>query len=117
MVWHRDLICIMTLNIMAMLRVLDIITEDQLDPNQKLLLHPGSIEPIHQRIYQSGLGSFQRISILALFKKDDLVDVVDNYGRVELKVVGQLKTGQYFYGTDTVRIISGGSGLRKGHYD
>jgi CD109 antigen len=99
-------------NISALLRMSDGVTQDQIDPNQTLLLHPGSIESIHQRINQYGSGSSQHTSILALFKKDDLFDVVDNYGRVELKVVGQLKTGQYFYGKDTVRIISGRNGLR-----
>ena len=104
-------------NILALLRMSDGVTQDQIDPNQLLLLHPGSIESIHQSINQYGSGSSQHTSILALFKKDDLLDVVDNYGRVELKVVGQLKTGQYFYGTDTVNIISGRNGLRKGHHD
>ena len=104
-------------NISAMLRTSDGVTQDQIDPNQTLLLHPGSIEPIHQRINLSGSGSSQRASILALFKKDELMDVVDNDGRVELKVVGRLKTGQYFYGTDTVRIINRRNGYRKGVYD
>ena len=104
-------------NILALLRLSDGVNQDQIDPNQTLLLHPGSIESIHQKIKQSGSGSSQRTSILALFKKDELMDVVDNDGRVELKVVGRLKTGQCFYGTDTVRIISRRNGLRKGVYD
>jgi len=99
-------------NILALLRLSDVVTLDQIDPNQTILLHPGDIEPIHQRINQSGSGSSQRTSILALFKKDELMDVVDDDGRVELKVVGLLKTGQYFYGADTVRIISRSKGVR-----
>ena len=101
----------------ALLRLPEGVTQDQIDPNQTLLLHPGSIESIHQRINQSGSGSYQRTSIHALFKKDELMDAVDHDGRVELKVVGRLKTGQYFYGTDTVRIISARNGHRKGVYD
>ena len=33
------------------------------------------------------------------------MDAVGDNGRVELQVVGNLGTGQYFYGTDTARII------------
>ncbi|KPK19624.1 MAG: hypothetical protein AMJ70_08940 [Dehalococcoidia bacterium SG8_51_3] len=98
-------------NILALLQLSDVVTLDQIDPNQTLLIHPGDIEPIHQRINQSGSGSSQRTSILALFKKDELMNTVDNYDRVELKVFGRLKTGQYFYGIDTIRIIS----VRNGH--
>jgi CD109 antigen len=104
-------------SILARLRMSDGFPQDQIDPNQTLLLQPGSIESIHQRISQFGSDSSQSTNILALFKKDELMDVVDDDGRVELKVVGRLKTGQYFYGTDTVRIISRRNGLRKGVYD
>jgi hypothetical protein len=104
-------------NFSALLLISDGVTKDQIDPNQTLLLHPGSVESLHQKIVKFGSGNSQHISILALFKKDKLMDAIHNDGRVELKVVGQFKTGQFFYGTDTVRIISGRSGHRKGVYD
>ncbi|MDH4240073.1 MAG: hypothetical protein OEW48_10960, partial [Phycisphaerae bacterium] len=101
----------------ALLRLPEGITQDQIDPNQTLLLHPLNIEPEHQHIIQSGLSGNQHTSIFAFFNKADLIHAVTDDGRLELNLVGQLKTGQYFYGTDTVRIISGGSGLSKGHND
>jgi CD109 antigen len=104
-------------NIFTLLHLPDGITQDQVDPNQTLLIHPGDIEAIHQRINQSGSGSSQRTSIVALFNKDELIDTLDSYGRVELKVVGRLKTGQYFYGTDTVRIIKARNGHGKHAFD
>ena len=104
-------------NILALLRMSDGVTQDQIDPNQTLLLHPLNIEPEHQHIIQSGLSGNQRMSIFAFFNKADLTHAVPDDGRLELNLVGQLKTGQFFYGTDTVRIISGGSGLRKGLHD
>jgi hypothetical protein len=101
-------------NIFTLLHLPEGVTQDQIDQNQTLLLHPGDIEPIHQRINQPGPGSSQRTSIVALFKKDELMNTLDNEGRVELKVAGRLKTGQYFYGKDTVRITSVPNGHRKG---
>jgi hypothetical protein len=103
--------------ISALLHLPEGITKDQIVAEQPLLLYPLNIEPDHQQIIQSGLSGNQRTSILAFFNKDDLIHAVPDDGRLELNLVGQLKTGQYFYGTDTVKIISGGSGLRKGHHD
>jgi len=104
-------------NIIALLRIPEGLTPDQIDANQSLFLQPGSIESIHQKIIEFGSGSFKRTSILALFEKDEFMDSVRDDCRVELQVVGQLKTGQYFYGTDTVRVISGRSNHSKGVYD
>ncbi|MBA7693385.1 hypothetical protein ES703_101966 [subsurface metagenome] len=104
------------------------VTTDQIDSDPHcflrskiwgLLLYPGAIEPIRQRVIESRR---QGASIFALFDKAELMDIVNDNGSVELQVVGQLKTGQYFYGTDTVRIIgprndNNGNGRpgRRGH--
>ena len=92
--------------IMAWLRLPKGVTKDQIDSNTPLLLYPGEIEPTRQYIFQRGHRGPKRVSIIAYFDKSDLMDAVSNNGRAELKIVGQLKTGQYFYGTDTVRIIN-----------
>ena len=42
--------------------------------------------------------------ISADFDKDALMTAVPQNGDKELKVAGKLKSGQYFYGSDTVRI-------------
>jgi len=48
----------------------------------------------------------KRTGILAVFDKSELMDAVGDGGRVELQVVGALKTGQHFNGKDTVWIIA-----------
>ncbi len=89
--------------ILAMLRLPEGVTRDQVDSDQPLLLYPGGIEAMSQRIIESRR---QEASIFAFFDKAELMDAVSDNGSVELRVGGQLKTGQYFCGTDTVRIIS-----------
>jgi hypothetical protein len=47
----------------------------------------------------------QRVSIFGFFNKAELMDAIDDNGRVELQILGQLRQpGQYFYATDTIRI-------------
>ncbi|HUS71627.1 MAG TPA: alpha-2-macroglobulin family protein [Sedimentisphaerales bacterium] len=101
-------------NITTMLQLPEGITQDQIDCNQPLLLYPGSTEAIRQKITQSRTGDAERTRIFAFFNKTRIMEAVPDDGRVELRVVGQLKTGQYFYGTDTVRII-GGRNSRSNH--
>lgn len=89
--------------IMAMLRLPEGITKDQIDSNSTLLLYPGEIEASWQHILQYGRRS---VAIFACFDASALMDAVGSSGPVQLNVVGRLKTGQYFYGSDSVRIIN-----------
>jgi hypothetical protein len=91
---------------MALLRLPQGITRDQIDGNTKLLLYPGEIEAVQQYIWPDYANGIRHVSILAIFDRDELLDTVDQAGQVQVDVVGQLKTGQYFFGKDTIRIIN-----------
>jgi hypothetical protein len=78
------------------------IEPDEVDTGQPLILYPGEIESTYQKVWR--YGSDQKKSILGLFDKSELLEGVSENGPVELTVVGQLKTGQYIFGTDTVII-------------
>lgn len=92
---------------MAWLRLPGGLTKDQIDSGQPLLLYPGGIEATRQFVFQHHRRRAARYtSIFAFFDKAELMNAVADNVRVELQVVGQLKTGQYFYGSDTIRIIS-----------
>ncbi|MCJ7730128.1 MAG: hypothetical protein MUO27_09670, partial [Sedimentisphaerales bacterium] len=67
-----------------------------------ILLYPGEIEADWVWISR---GIDWRTTIFASFDKDELMDAIDGTGRFDLAVVGQLKTGQYFFGTDTIKVI------------
>ena len=87
--------------ITALIRLPRGITKDEIDSDTKLILYPGGIEAKSQLIRRRRR---RRVTILAHFDKAELMNAIENNGRVELQAVGRLKTGQYFYGEDSVRI-------------
>ncbi len=81
------------------------IKKEQIDTDQTLLLYPGGIEATYQCFFEYHRFRIKYISILASFSIANFLDAVPDNGNVEIDVVGQLKTGQYFYGTTSIRII------------
>ena len=77
------------------------INKADIDPDVKLTLYPGGVEATRQFIYQNRR---RPTTILAFFDKDQLVNAIDQNGRVTLTAQGQLNTGQYFYSDDSVTI-------------
>ena len=88
---------------MAMLRLAGI-TKEQVDPNEPILLYPGGIGDVRRNLMQYNVGGVPHTIIFAWFDKDELMSAVGN-GRVNLRVFGKLKTGQYFYGDDSIIIM------------
>ena len=93
-------------NILALLHLPQGITRDQIDINSKLLLYPGQIEAVQQYIWPHRAHGVRHVSIFAFFDRDELLNAIEQPGRVQLDVVGQLKTGRYFFGQDTIRIMN-----------
>ncbi|MBA7602614.1 hypothetical protein ES703_09710 [subsurface metagenome] len=97
--------------IMALVRLPEGVTRDQIEGVGPLLLYPGGIEAVGQHVIPSGKvrqirpAGQSNVKILAFFDKAELMAAVDDNGEVELQLVGRLRTGRYFYGTDTVEII------------
>ena len=80
------------------------ITKDQIDRDTPLVLYPGGSEAIRQFVFQNRRRGSRRTSIFAFFDKAELMGAIPENGKVELEVVGNLTSGQYFYGIDTVWI-------------
>ena len=59
------------------------------------------IEAISHRVNGKG----KKAKVFVKFNKDELMNAVSHNGRVELTVVIRLESGQYIYGSDTVKII------------
>ncbi|MCX5637717.1 MAG: hypothetical protein NTX52_08510, partial [Planctomycetota bacterium] len=91
--------------IMTILYLPPEVTEDQVDAERPLLLHPGSIEALGQYIYQTDRMGTIVTTIFAVFDKARLLGAVPENGTIELTVAGRLKTGRIFCGSDTVMII------------
>ena len=93
-------------NILAILRLPAGIRKQDIDSNSNVLLYPGEIEAISQFILPHNANGSRRVCIFAFFDRDEILEAIGSNGPVQVYVVGQLKTGQYFYGSDTVRIIN-----------
>jgi len=92
--------------IFVQLRLPDGVTPGQVGGAEQLSLYPGGIagrQPPHSMYRELGIPPEKRIC--AYFLKEQLLYFVSTTARsVELKVVGQLASGQYFYGSKTVPI-------------
>ena len=91
--------------VMAWIQLPEGITKDQIDQDTPLLLYPGPLEPINQYIFEHGKKGDKRVSIFAFFDKSELTEAVPDNGQVQLEVVGNLTTGQEFYGYGFVTIL------------
>jgi len=85
---------------------LDGIAKSGINADELLTLYPGGIKAMKQWLFTSKdrLGKLQT-TIFVFLDKDALMAAVPENGDNELKVAGKLKSGQYFYGCDTVKII------------
>jgi len=94
-------------HIIAVLQLPAGVTRSQIDDHELLLLYPGQIEAKRKNVfcYFDKSGN-ERVHIVAFFDKDEIMNVVPDNGGVRLQIVGKLKSGQYFYGIDTVRILA-----------
>jgi hypothetical protein len=89
-------------HILASIRFPDGITGDDADNDAPLLLYPGGIQPVKQWT-EGGLDG-EAVLLFAFFDRDEVAAQVPD-GSAELTVVGTLRSGQLFYGRDTVKII------------
>jgi endo-1,4-beta-xylanase len=96
-------------SITATLQLPQDISKDQIDISTGLLLYPGQIEASGQRILPQGAANNKKqFSVSASFDIDELLDAVGDNGPTDLYVVGRLKSGQCFYASDSIKIISPG---------
>jgi hypothetical protein len=83
------------------------INKDVIDMDEPLMLFhddgPYYIEATCQRIFVLGRG---RMIIFGYFSKYDVMADIHEDGLMDFMVVGRFASGRYFYGIDTVRIIS-----------
>lgn len=89
--------------VLAILRLPAGIGKDHIDANQPLLLYPPHISSGTQYISKFGRNGIHA-AILAFFGKADITTAVTDDGPVAFDLVGKLRTGQYFFGSDTVTI-------------
>lgn len=98
--------------VFATLRLPEGVTKDDVDSDCPFMLSAGkneiSIKASYKRMFQSckRKSKSSRVKIFAFFNMANLLDgSADNCEEMQLQVCGRLKTGQEFYGSDTIRII------------
>ena len=74
--------------------------------NQPLTMYPGQIQSKYQYVYKMGYGRHARTMVIAVFNRNDICSTLGTEGRHQVKIAGQLKTGRYFFGADTITIVS-----------
>jgi hypothetical protein len=79
-------------------------TTDQINSAEPLRLYPGGTEVKYQYDIQWRRQKKSCANIFVFFHKDMLKRISPD-GSAEAAISGQLKTGQYFYGIDTVQVI------------
>ncbi len=96
-------------NIMAKMRFPKGIKKTDIADEPFILYPPGceqGIEACWQSTYRCHSWWWcPKTKAFALFSKNELMDAVPDNGPVQLQVVGQLNSGQYFVGSDTITII------------
>jgi hypothetical protein len=86
--------------IVAVMYLPEGVSASDVDEDTLLVLSPGEIEAILQRVSRGRNGM-----IYALFDKAELMDAVSRNGNIEISVKGMLKDGRRFVGTDSVRVM------------
>lgn len=90
--------------ILAILQLPSDIEPDDVS-DEPLTIYPYDIQSQYNRAYKWGRGRYARTMVMAVFDRNDICDALQTPGRHQLKIAGRLTTGQYFYGTDTIRIV------------
>jgi hypothetical protein len=75
-------------------------TRAQAESVESLSISPGGAQATRRWIE----GGADKVSLFAFFGRDDLSGVTQN-GPAELTIIGKLRSGQWFYGRDTVKIV------------
>jgi hypothetical protein len=75
---------------------------DDVDTNTPAVIEQLGIESEYMNVFinEDGL-----VEVEAAFSRSDFCGAID-YGPGEVTVAGRLTSGQYFYGTDTIKIVS-----------
>jgi predicted outer membrane repeat protein len=92
--------------IFAVMRLPEPIVDGDIDMTEPLVLYPGGIEANEQKLFPSDETGEGRVRIRAVFDRAELFAATQVNEDVEVTVVGRFVSGEYFYGTDNIRVVS-----------
>ena len=86
-------------NIIAVLQFSEGISKSDI-ANEPVVLFPGNVKANQQIVTETD----GKIQVVAVFDKNEVMDAIPVYGKVDVEIVGNLTTGQSFYGQATITI-------------
>lgn len=86
--------------IMAVLELSEGVVKNDI-ADEPLVLFPGNVKANQQIVIEETDG---RTKIVAVFDKEDVMEAIPVYGKVDVEIVGKFTTGQSFYGQATITI-------------
>ncbi|MHC4735386.1 MAG: choice-of-anchor Q domain-containing protein, partial [Planctomycetota bacterium] len=98
--------------ILAIMHLPEPIVKEDIDAYEPLVLYPGAVEAAEQYLIPPAIEAKSNVRIHAVFDKAEIVTQLVHFAKqssednVELTVIGRFVSGEYFYDTDTVRVIS-----------
>lgn len=95
--------------VMGMLLLSEGIKTVDVDLDESFVIYPGGVDAFSQRVI-NGRGNSR---ILVLFRKTEVIDGLDGAGKVEVTLIGKLKSGRFLYGSDTVRVTGSNANRAK----
>jgi parallel beta-helix repeat protein len=78
---------------------------EQVNTDETLRLYPTGIEAKYQRFSKYGMSRCAPTFAFAYFDKQQVIDALGP-GQFDVSVVGKFLSGRFFFGSDTIRIIS-----------
>jgi hypothetical protein len=88
----------------ALITLAQDILESQID-GQPLVLLPGNITSVFKFVTVQKMKGQGNVVVIGFFDKKTVGEAINVSGDVEVKVAGKLKSGQCFYGADTIKIL------------
>jgi predicted outer membrane repeat protein len=82
------------------------IVGDDIDVSEPYVLYPGRIEADEQKLLLSDETDGDGVRIRAVFDRTGLLAAMPDQDNVEVTVIGRFLSGEYFYGTDNIRVVS-----------
>lgn len=90
--------------IFAVIRLPEPIVGNDIDMSEPLVLYPGGIEADEQKLFPSDETEEDGVRIRAVFDRAELLAAMPEHDDVEVTVIGRFVSGEYFYGSNNIRI-------------
>ncbi len=76
----------------------------QFNVGEGVKLYPGGVGSVRCAAVERLSGTYKGVSIAASFSRDEVLEAIAENGNMEIEIVGHLNTGEWFSGSEVLRI-------------